>query len=385
MSITIGLIAGEASGDALGAGLIEGLRRRYPQARFVGVAGPRMQALGCEAWVESEELAVMGLVEVLKHLPRLLRLRRRLVKRLFSVRPDVVVGIDAPDFCLGVEKRLRRHGIATAHYVSPSIWAWRPGRIKTIEQAADLVLCLLPFEPACYQGSRCEAKFVGHPLADRLAPVPDRGQVKRRLGLNDQQPVVALLPGSRGGEVARHAALFSRAVMQLQQRIGPMQLLIPAASEQRLQQLEHVFANAPEGVTVHLAQDQAEAFLSCADVALVASGTATLETMLLDTPMVVTYRLAPLTAWLFRHFGGLQTRFFSLPNLIAGQQIVPELLQQDATPAALADALQGLLDGPAATNQRRAFAAQHRVLKQDANHQAAEAVSKLLEQASGRA
>lgn len=378
MSLTVGLIAGEASGDALGAGLIAALRQRYPEARFVGVAGPRMQQAGCEAWFDAEELAVMGLVEVLRHLPRLLRLRRRLFKRLLALRPDVVIGIDAPDFNLGLERRLKRQGIATVHYVSPSVWAWRPKRVRLIEAAADQVLCLLPFEPACYAQSRCQAIFVGHPLADQLTPSPDREALRQRLGLATETPVVALLPGSRRGELQRHGELFLQAVQSLQQRMGPLQLLIPAASRQREQQLKDLLQAHGQGLDVQLSCDASIDFLQAADVALVASGTATLETMLIETPMVVAYKMAPLTAWLLRRFGLLRSRFVALPNLIAGKAIVAERLQEEATAERIAKDLHGLLQG-AGELQRVEFQRQRDVLRQQADQRAADAVVGLIQ------
>lgn len=378
MSLTVGLIAGEASGDALGAGLIEALRQRHPEARFVGVAGPRMQKAGCEAWFEAEELAVMGLVEVLKHLPRLLRLRRRLLKRLLALRPDVVVGIDAPDFNLGLERRLKRQGIATVHYVSPSVWAWRPKRVRVVEAAADQVLCLLPFEPDCYAQTDCQAVFVGHPLADQLTPSPDRDALRHRLGLAAGNPVLALLPGSRRGELQRHGELFLQTARLLQARTGPLQVLIPAASSQREQQLRELLQAHGQGLNVELRREASIEFLQAADVALVASGTATLETMLIETPMVVAYRMAPLTAWLLRRFGLLRSRFVALPNLIAGKAIVSERLQEAARADLIAEDLHRLFDAAGQT-QRSAFQRQRDVLRQQADQRAADAVLGLIQ------
>lgn len=338
----IGLVAGEASGDLLGAALVRALRGAAPGIRTVGVAGEAMRAAGCEAIADVEELAVMGLTEVVGHLPRLLALRRRLVAELAARRPDIVVGIDAPDFNLGLERRLKERGIATAHYVSPSVWAWRPGRVRTVAESARLLLCLLPFEPAYYEGSGVKAVFVGHPLADELRPVP-RHTARTALGLGDDGRVLAVLPGSRRGEVRRLAPRFLAACAELARSRPDLRCVIPVARPSLAPILEGLLARRPR-LPVRLVAGHARDCIAAADAVLAASGTAALETLLLERPLVVAYRLHTLTAWILRRPGVLRTQRFSLPNILAGRPVVPELLQEAASPARLAETLRPLVD-----------------------------------------
>ena len=332
------LVAGEDSGDLLGAELIEALRARYPAARFVGVGGPRMRAAGFDAWHDNSELSVMGLAEGLRHLPRLLRLRASLARRLVDLKPDAFIGIDAPDFNLGLERKLKRARVRTLHYVSPSIWAWREKRAGKIGRAADCVLCLFPMEPPLYARHGVDARFVGHPLADRFPLAPDQEAARRELGLAADGPVLAVLPGSRLSEIHRLGGIFLDAAMRVAARIPDLRIVIPAANPRCRAALTKLL---PQGSAIMLVDGQAHRAMAAADVVLLASGTAALEAMLAKRPMVVGYRIAPLTHVLVRGLGMLKTRVYALPNILAGRMLVPELMQHDCTPAKLADAVLG--------------------------------------------
>lgn len=336
------LVAGEDSGDQLGADLIEALRARFPDARFVGVGGPRMRAVGFDAWHDIAELSVMGLAEVLRHLPRLLRLRKSLAERLTALKPDVFIGIDAPDFNLGLEKRLKQAGLRTVHYVSPSIWAWRENRARKIGESADRVLCLFPMEPAIYAKYGVDARFVGHPLADRFALVPDRDAARKAIGLDAEAPVLAVLPGSRLSEIRRLGAIFLDAAQRVAAQIPGLQIVIPAANERCRVELEKLLRSSsprPEVPSAALLEGDAHRVMVASDVVLLASGTAALEAMLAKRPMVVGYRIAPFTHAVVKGLGMLKTNVYSLPNVLAGQALVPELMQRDCTPERLADAV----------------------------------------------
>jgi lipid-A-disaccharide synthase len=375
LDFTIGLVAGESSGDNLGAGLIEALRARAPGARFVGVAGPRMQAAGCERIADSDELAVMGLFEVLHHLPRLVRLRARVRREMLALRPDVFVGIDAPEFNLGLAAPLHAAGVRTVQYVSPQVWAWRRGRAARMARFLDLVLCLLPFERGVYDDAGLRAIFVGHPLADQLPLEPDRGAARRALGIPDGQRLVAVLPGSRAGEVYRLAGDFAGALAWIAERRPGLAFVAALAGEGTRAAFESALARRAPGVPVRVVLGQAQAALTAADVVLVASGTATLEALLCKRPMVVAYRLGALTAFLLRGLGLMKAPFFAQPNLLAGRAVVPELAQGEVTPERLGRALERWLDEPDAVAELEAlFTAIHRQLRQDASAQAAEAV-----------
>lgn len=372
--LRVGLVAGEASGDLLGAGLARALRARYPDARLAGIAGPAMQAEGVTSWAPMEQLSVMGLAEVLRHLPGLLRLRRDLVSSFESFRPHVVVGIDAPDFNLGLERRLRQAGIRTMHYVSPSIWAWRPQRVHTVGAAADEVLCLLPFEPPLYHAHGISARFVGHPMADDIPLQADAAAARTALGLG-AGPLVALLPGSRRGEVERLGEVLAAAAARLATERPGTRFVAAMASHALRELFAAQLARHAPSVPVHLVDGRSREVMTAADVVVLASGTATLEAALLRRPMVVAYRLAPATVRIVRTFKLMQTGLYSLPNLLAGEALVPELIQEEATPEKIAAAAAALLDDPArrARLQQR-FAELHEVLRQDADRQAAAAV-----------
>ena len=374
----IGLVAGEASGDLLGAALIDALRERLPGARFVGLAGPAMRATGCEALGSSEEIAVMGLVEPLRHLPRLFALRAKLQRELLARRIDLFVGIDSPAFNLGLARILRQHGVPTAQYVSPQVWAWRRGRVRGIARSVDAVLCLLPFEPQAYAGQPVRAGFVGHPLAEQVALESSRGPARVALGLAADATVVAILPGSREAEVRRLGEDFARASLRLQRLHGrPLQFIAPMASEQVGQQFAAQVRAAD--AQIRLLPGMANDALAAADVALVASGTATLQALLHATPMVVGYRLAPLTAFIARDLGLVKVRHFSLPNLLAGEELVPEFFQRDVDPETLAAALQALLQDAARRERLRdRFRAIHRTLRQGGAGGAAQMLLELL-------
>jgi len=374
----IALIAGEASGDLLGAGLIASLRERFPHAIFAGVGGPSMRAAGLDAWHDASELAVMGLSEVLRHLPRLVRLRRRLRARLLDWQPDVVIGIDAPDFNLGLERWLKRRGVRTVHYVSPSIWAWRQGRAAKIGRCADLVLCLFPMEPAIYARHGVDARFVGHPLADLLPLEPDRQAARQTLNLPTDAPVLAVLPGSRLGEIERLGAVFIETATRVAAQIPGLSVLIPAANPACHTALTHLLANHPLP-GVHLLHGQSREAMIASNAVLLASGTATLEALLAKRPMVVGYKVSPMTARIVRALGLLKTDRYSLPNVLAGDMIAPELMQEDCTPERLSEAvLHWFTDPQATTALQPRYLELHQRLRQNASRSAAAAIAELI-------
>lgn len=377
----IALVAGELSGDLLGGSLIAALKARYPHARFRGIGGPAMVAEGLQTLVPLEQLAVMGLVEVLRHLPRLLEIRRRLYQQLLADPPQVFIGIDAPDFNLGLERRLRVRGIPTIHYVSPSVWAWRRWRVRKIARAVDLLLTLLPFEAAFYERHGVPVRYVGHPLAD-LIPLQGgdvtAAQQALELEFPIDTPLVALLPGSRLGEVNRLGPLFLDTACWLHARRADLRFLIPAATPRLYEVLAQLRAERAPALPLTLVPGRSREVMATADVVLLASGTATLEAMLLKRPMVVAYRVAPVTAWLARRL--VAVSHFALPNLLAGTDLVPEFIQEAVTVANLGPAVLRWLDH---SNARQAlmaeFEALHTVLRRDASRQAAGAIAELLE------
>jgi lipid-A-disaccharide synthase len=374
----IAVVAGEASGDQLGAALVEQLRLRYPQARFVGVGGKRMQEAGVDAWWDAQELAVMGLFEVLGHFPRLARLRRELRRRLLELRPDVFIGIDAPDFNLGLEIGLRRAGIRTVHYVSPTVWAWRKKRVRKIGRAADLVLCLFPFEPGFYEGHGISAKYVGHPMADQIDADTDPAAARAELGLDPSATTIALLPGSRLGEVSRLAQPMIDAAKQLQAGQPGLQFVAAMANEPVTVTFRQ--AMQAEGFEpIVLVPNQPRRVIASADVVLCASGTATLETMLVNRPMVMAYRIAPSTFWLVKNLRVIKRQLFALPNILAGDALIPELVQDEAGSERMAAEARAWLDNPERrTELRRRFDELHAELRCGASERAAEAVAALL-------
>lgn len=342
--LRIGFVAGESSGDQLGAALIDALRTRVPALECFGVAGPNMIAAGCEAWASAEELAVMGLTEVLQHLPRLLRLRRTLVSRFAAAHPQVFVGIDAPEFNLGLAARLKARGICTVQYVSPQVWAWREGRVRTMGRACDLVLCLLPFETSFYASHGVRAVFVGHPLADQIALDIDREAARRTLHISQAVTLIALLPGSRKGEVERLGADFAGAAAWIAAQRPAVQFIAPMATRAVRRVFERQVAAALP--RIRLTDGGAREALAACNAAIVASGTATLETLLSKRPMVVAYRLAAATVFVARRLGLVKAPYMALPNLLAGRALVPELFQDEVSPAALGSALLRELEDP---------------------------------------
>jgi lipid-A-disaccharide synthase len=372
----VAIVAGEASGDQLGAALMLAIREQVPEVEFRAVAGPRMRAAGCESMAHSEELAVMGLFEVLEHLPRLWRLRQRLTGEIIRWQPDVFIGIDAPGFNLGLAARLKRAGLRTVQYVSPQVWAWRQHRVHDMAASCDLVLCLLPFEPQFYAGHQLRAEFVGHPLADQIPLQPQRAAARHELGLEDGDRVVALLPGSRRGEVQRLAPHFLAAAQLLLAAQPGLRFLAPMASPLVSAEFQRAGGNLPH---ITLLDGQARTALQAADVALIASGTATLEALLCGCPMVVAYRFGALTAFLVHTLRLVNLPYFSLPNLLAGEPLVPEFFQAEVTGARLAAALAAqLADVAAATHLRQRFLRIHEQLRVGGAARAADAVLQLL-------
>lgn len=374
----IALVAGEASGDMLAAHLIRAFKKAYPDARFVGIGGPKMEAEGFDAWWPSELLAVNGYVDVLRRFRELWNTRAELLKRLKSDPPDLFIGVDAPDFNLEVERRLRRSGIKTVHYVSPSIWAWRGKRVHKIKRAADMVLCLFPFEPAIYERHGVRAAFVGHPMADQIPLQPDREAARADLQLTGDGPVVALLPGSRVGEVTHLANVFVETAQRLCQRYPSIRFLVPLVTRRTRELFEEALyaANATE-LPLKIMFGHADLAMTAADAVLVASGTATLETALHKRPMVITYRMGK---WSYRIISRMAyLPYVGLPNILAGEFVVPEYLQDNATAPALSDAIAKLLDDRTAREAQEArFMQMHLALRQDHATRAAEALTGLL-------
>ncbi|OWP50583.1 lipid-A-disaccharide synthase [Pseudomonas nitroreducens] len=371
--LRVALVAGEASGDILGSGLMQALKQRHPDIEFIGVGGPRMQAEGLQSHFPMERLAVMGLVEVLGRLRELLRRRKDLVRMLIAAKPDVFIGIDAPDFNLNIELKLRRAGIRTVHYVSPSVWAWRQKRVLKIKQACDLMLALFPFEARFYEEHAVPVRFVGHPLANTIPLEADRIGARERLGLLQDACVVALLPGSRGGEVGKLGALFLDTAQRLLKDRPELRFVLPCASPERRVQIEEMLAG--RDLPVQLLDGASHEALAACNAVLIASGTATLEALLYKRPMVVAYKVAPMTYRILKRL--VKSPYISLPNLLAGRLLVPELIQDAATPEALGATLLPLLDDGSV--QTESFDAIHRALRQDASAQAAEAVLALVE------
>ncbi|WP_199456921.1 MULTISPECIES: lipid-A-disaccharide synthase [unclassified Marinobacter] len=376
-NVTIAIIAGEASGDILGAGLIRSLRKRYPKARFVGIGGDEMIAEGFHSLVPLERLSVMGLVEVLGRIRELFSIRARLLEYFFTTPPDVVIGIDSPDFTLAIERRCREAGIPSVHYVSPSVWAWRQKRIFKIAKSVDLMLTLFPFEARFYEEHNVPVAFVGHPLADRIPMQPDTGAARKALGLNPDQPVLAVLPGSRGGEVERLGTLFLEASRWLQERRPDIQLVIPCVNRDREKQVEGLVEALEVKLPVTLVRGRSREVMAASDVVLLASGTATLEAMLLKRPMVVGYRLSNLSYKLLSRL--VKVPWVALPNLLAQKGLVPELLQDDATPEALGAAVLERMENTEEREQlQQAFTELHESLRQNADERAATAISELM-------
>ncbi|WP_297796811.1 lipid-A-disaccharide synthase [uncultured Marinobacter sp.] len=379
--ITFGIVAGEASGDILGAGLIHALRARYPRARFVGIGGEEMEAAGFHSLVPMERLSVMGLVEVLGRIRELFSIRARLMDYFLTTPPDVVIGIDSPDFTLGVERRCRDAGIPTVHYVSPSVWAWRQKRIFKIAKSVNLMLTLFPFEARFYEEHDVPVAFVGHPLANRIPMEPDTAGARQALGLDENKPVLAILPGSRSGEVERLGSLFLAAARWIQESRPDLQLVIPCVNRDREKQVRGLVESLEVALPVTIVRGRSREVMAASDVVLLASGTATLEAMLLKKPMVVGYRLSNVSYKLLSRL--VKVPHVALPNLLARKPLVPELLQDDATPEALGAAvLERLENEDERTRLTEAFTELHLQLRQNADERAADAISELLERSS---
>ncbi len=379
----IAIVAGEASGDILAAGLISELKSHYPDAEIYGIAGDLMVAAGCRRCYPMETLSVMGLAEVLGRLREILRVRRAFYRQLLASPPDVFIGVDAPDFNLGLELKLRRRGIKTVHYVSPSVWAWRQRRVKKIARAVDLMLSLFPFEQAFYEAHRVNVCYVGHPLADQIPFQGDKQQARDRLGLAHSGPLVGLLPGSRRMEVERLAEVFLHTARECHRRCPQMHFVIPVAGADTAALLESRLQRFGQGIPVTLVQGNARLVMQAADYLLLASGTATLEACLAGRPMVVAYRMSALSYWIMKVFRLVKVEFFSLPNLLSGKPVVEEYLQQQVTVEKLSAALFRLIEDSGLREAMcREFHAIHRMLRLDASKTAAQAVVRLLQQSS---
>jgi lipid-A-disaccharide synthase len=369
------IVAGEASGDTLGADLIKALRKRYPEAHFEGIGGPKMQAQGFVSLFTMDRLAVMGLIDPLKRLPELLSIRRSICRRYKDNPPRVFIGIDAPDFNLTIEQKLRRQGVKTVHYVSPSVWAWRQGRIKKIKDSVDLMLTLFPFEADFYHRHAVPVCFVGHPLAKQFLGQVPSPEAKSAIGLVNQRPSLCIMPGSRAGEVELLAELFlDAAAVASRQMNQKLQLVIPAANAARYQQLEKIIATRDEDII--LLRQQSDIAMGAADVVLLASGTTAMEAMLLKKPMVVGYKLGNLTYRLVRPF--IKTPFVAIPNLLAGEMLVPELLQADVSVPNLAAHLVTAFEPNNCTAVIAKFDKFHQQLALDSGDLAARAIGDLI-------
>jgi len=375
--LRFGIVAGEASGDLLGAGLVAAIKQQYPDAVFEGIAGPQMIAAGVDSLFPMDRLSVMGIVEVLGRYRELLGIRRQLATHFKQNPPDAFIGIDAPDFTLGLEKQLRIAGIKTVHYVSPSVWAWRQGRVKKIAVSTGLMLTLFPFEASFYQKYQVPVHFVGHPLADTIPLAVDKQVARQQLNLSTGTEILALLPGSRSNELHYLAQPFIETACWLQTRRPRLEFVVPLANNERRIQFEQAMAEiraqGRELPKLTLVDGRSREVMAAADVILLASGTAALEAMLLKRPMVVAYKLAPLTYWLARHL--VKVENVSLPNLLANETLVPELIQHEATPENLGQKVLAYFENPAMMddlNQR--FTDIHQTLRQNASKQAADAI-----------
>ena len=377
--LRIGIVAGEASGDILAAGLIKQLKKRYPDADFVGIAGPKMLAQGCQSLFDMEELSVMGLVEVLSRIRRLLFVRKSLLNYFLANPIDIFIGVDAPDFNLGLELKLKRKGIPTVQYVSPTVWAWREKRIYKIAKATNLVLSIFPFEKAVYDKHAIPCEFVGHTLADEIELEPNKSATRKALNIQPQDTVLALLPGSRKSEVDSLLDIFVQSAVLLTKDIPHLKILIPVINRQRKNQVESYLAMHPPAVDYRIVIGHARQVMIASDAVLLASGTATLEAMLCKRNMVAAYRLNKLThlmmKWLYK------AKYFALPNVLADEKVIPELLQEDVNPQTIAQLLLPMLkDQNVQQALHEKFMQLHHSLKKDADVQAANAVANLLRQ-----
>ncbi|EGQ8388832.1 lipid-A-disaccharide synthase [Vibrio cholerae] len=374
--LRIGIVVGELSGDTLGEGFIKAIRARYPDAEFVGIGGPKMNAIGCQSLFDMEELAVMGLVEVLGRLPRLLKVKAELVKYFTANPPDVFVGIDAPDFNLRLELSLKQAGIKTVHYVSPSVWAWRQNRIHGIAAATHLVLAFLPFEKAFYDKFNVPCEFIGHTLADSIPLASDKLAARQLLGLDEQRRWLAVLPGSRGSEMKMLAEPFIATCQKLQARYPDLGFVVALVNAKRRAQFEQAWQQVAPELNFVLVDDTARNVITAADVVMLASGTVALECMLLKRPMVVGYRVNAFTAFLAKRL--LKTPYVSLPNILAGEELVKELLQEHCTVDNLYHEVSRLLESDNQALMDK-FTEMHQWIRKDADQQAAQAVLHLIQ------
>ncbi len=375
--IRIGIVAGEASGDLLGAGLIRAIKARFPDAIIEGIAGPAMIAQGATALYPLERLSVMGIVEVLGRFRELHAMRASLLRHFLENPPDVFVGIDALDFTLGLERKLKDAGIPTVHYVSPSVWAWRQWRIRKIARSTDLMLTLLPFEARFYEEHHVPVRFVGHPLAEMIPPLADPQAARAELGLPLRGEIVALLPGSRMSEINFLAAIFIQAAVECARQRPGLHFVVPLATPATRERFAEILTSVAPNLSVTVIEGRSREVMAAANVVLLASGTATLEAMLLKRPMVMVYRLAPLTYWLAKRL--VKIPYFSLPNLLAGKPLVPEFIQDAATPENLGQSvLHYLIHPESAMALQETFTEIHASLRQGADQQAAEAVLSLI-------
>lgn len=371
------MVAGETSGDLLAGLLLDGLKARWPDLQTQGIGGPAMLAHGFQSWWPQEKLAVRGYIEVLRHYPEIAGIRRQLKHRLIAEPPALFIGIDAPDFNLGLETDLRANGIKTVHFICPSIWAWRANRVDKIRAAADHVLCIFPFEPELLAQHGIAASYVGHPLANVIPMAPDKASARKALGLGDDDAVVALLPGSRASEIAYLAQRFFEAAALLLRERPVLRFVLPAVPAQRDRLMQMAQASGLGGAIQVLA-GQSHAALTACDVTLIASGTATLEAALFKRPMVIAYNMHPLS-WRMMKRKQLQP-WVGLPNILSREFVVPELLQDAATPQALAQGVLDWLDSPARiVGLRQRFEAMHLTLKRDTAQLATDAIEKVLE------
>lgn len=373
--LRIGIVAGELSGDTLGEGFIRAIKAQYPNAEFVGIGGPKMIAQGCQSLFDMEELAVMGLVEVLGRLPRLLKVKAELVKFFTENPPDVFVGIDAPDFNLRLELDLKQAGIKTVHYVSPSVWAWRQKRIFKIEAATNLVLAFLPFEKAFYDKFNVPCEFIGHTLADAIPMVSEKAPARELLGLEQDKQWLAVLPGSRGSELKMLAEPFIKACQLLHKQHPDLGFVVALVNEKRREQFEQAWQEIAPELDFKLVNDTAKNVITAADTVMLASGTVALECMLLKRPMVVGYRVNAITAFIARRL--VKTKYVSLPNILADQELVKEYLLEECTPDNLANEVNRLIDN-GGDEMIEKFTEMHQWIRKDADNQAAQAVLKLI-------
>jgi len=374
----IGIVVGEASGDQLGSHLMQAVQSAFPGATFFGIGGPQMQGLGMDVWFPMEKLAVRGFVEVLRHYPEISGIRRKLKARLLASRPDVFIGVDAPAFNLDLEAGLKKRGIPTIHYVCPQFWAWDRGRLPRIERAVSRILALFPFEVPMLEEGGIPATFVGHPMADQLPEVPDRDAMREQMRLPRNGLVIAMLPGSRQVEVKAMAGLFVKTARSLLEQKPDAHFLVPLVSRETRVIFEHaLYRDAPDGLPLTILYGHARDAMIAADAVLVASGTATLEAALLKRPMVITYKVPKVTYWIAKR--RIYLPYVGLPNVLAGEFIVPELLQDAATPAALSEAMVRILDDKDGRRQLEArFLDMHRSLRQDSAQKVVEAIALVL-------